>query len=39
MNSLQQLLQRLKLNEPLTGDDHVALVLLLAMALSIAHCL
>lgn len=39
MNSLQQLLQRLKLNEPLTGDDHVALVLLLAMALSIAHLL
>ena len=39
MNSLQQLLQRLKLNEPLTGDDQVALVLLLAMALSTAHLL
>lgn len=39
MNSLQQLLQRLRLNEPLTGDDQVAIVLLLAMALSTAHLL
>ena len=39
MKSLQHLAQRLKQGETLTGDDIVALILVLAMALSIAHLL
>jgi len=39
MRSLQQLAQRLRLGETLAGDDIVALILVLAMALSIAHLL